>query len=299
MDAPLDLLHRVTRGTVTIAARIPGDHPSAAVLGTGRFGTGSVVSSDGLILTANYVVLGADSVFVVDVAGRQYQAEFVAEDFLIGITLLRIEADGLEPLTAGDSRDLELGSSVFTVAGVGNGERRSMAGAVSSLESFDAYWEYRLDRAIWSTATNPGLGGAPICDRLGRLVGVVSLNLGHLARASLAIPAENFYDHYDEFIANGCRVSRPRRAWVGMFCHELPDRTVVAGLIPGAPGEQSGLMPGDVVIKVDEKRIADRGELYELIWSHHPGDPIDLGVYRDGSIDTIVVNSGDAEAFFS
>lgn len=299
MDAPLDLLHRVTQATVTIAARIPGDHPSAAVLGTERFGTGSIVSSDGLILTVNYVVLGADRVFVVDVAGRQHQAEIVAEDFLTGITLLRIEADALLALAAGDSRELDLGSPVFIVAAVGNGERRSMTGAVSSLESFDAYWEYRLDRAIWTTATNPGLGGAPVCDRHGRLVGVVSLNLGHLARASLAIPAENFYDHYDELVAHGCRVSRPRRAWVGMFCHELSDRTIVAGLIAGAPGEQSGLMPGDVVIKVDEKRIADRGELYELIWAHHPGDRMDLGVYRDGSVATVVVNCGDAEDFFA
>jgi serine protease Do len=298
MDAPLDLLHRVTEATVTVAARIPGEHPSAAVLGTGRFGTGSVISSDGLILTVNYVVLGAEHVFVVDVGGHQHQATVVAQDFLTGIALLRINASGIAALPKGDSRTLEVGDSVFMIAGVGNGERRSSTGVVTALESFDAYWEYRLERGICTTATNPGLAGGPLCDRAGRLVGVVSLNLGNLVRASLAIPAENFYDHEEEFLRNGCRVSRPRRAWVGMFCHEFPDRTIVAGLIPGAPGEVSGLMPGDLVVQVGEKQISDRAELYELIWEHDPGDIIELGIYREGSLSTVRVASGDAEDFF-
>lgn len=298
MDASVELLHHVAAATVTIAARIPGDHPSAPILGTGRFGTGAVIDDAGHILTVNYVVLGADSVFVVDASGRQHQASVVAQDFLAGIAVLRIDFDRLPVLRAGDSRDLHVGDQVFMVAGVGNGERRANTGAISSLETFDAYWEYRLDRAIWSTATNPGLGGGPVCDRNGRIVGVVSLNLGDLVRASLAIPAENFFDYRGELLANGRRVSRRRRAWVGMFCHELPDRTVVAGLIPGAPGDVAGLAVGDLLIEIDDVRIRDRSELYEQIWSHDPGDAIELGIYRDGSFATVPVAAGDAEEFF-
>jgi serine protease Do len=298
MDAPIELLHGVTEATVTIAARIPGDHPSAAVLGTGRFGTGSVVSDDGLILTVNYVVLGAESVLVVDAAGNQHQATIAAQDFISGVSLLRIDADGLTALPPGDSRDLEPGDAVFMVSGIGNGERRATTGVVATMERFDAYWEYRLDRAIWSTATNPGLGGGPLCDVRGRLVGVVSLNLGNLSRASLAIPAENFYDYAEEFLKNGRRVSRARRAWVGMFCHELPDRTIVAGLIPGAPGALSGLQPGDVLMNVGGRLIGDRSELYEMIWEHEPGDTLELTVYRQQKAATVSVTLGDAEDFF-
>lgn len=302
MDAPIELLHAVTQTTVTVAARIPGEHPSAAVLGTGRFGTGSIVSSDGLILTVNYVVLGAESVFVIDVAGNQHQATIEAQDFITGISLLRIKVHGphgLAALPPGDSRDLNIGDPVFMVAGIGNGERRSSTGVLTSLETFDAYWEYRLDRAIWTTATNPGLGGAPMCDVRGRLIGIVSLNLGNLSRASLAIPAENYYDHVDEFLTDGCRTSRARRAWVGMFCQELPNRTIVAGLIPGAPGELSGLAAGDVLLDVAGRDIGARGELYELIWEHDPGDTIELGISRKGRRETVAVRSGDAEDFFT
>jgi serine protease Do len=173
------------------------------------------------------------------------------------------------------------------------------SGAITSLETFDAYWEYRLERAVWSTCANPGLGGGPVCDSLGRLVGIVSLSLGTLSRSSLAIPSENFYEHADELLTHGGRVTRPRRAWVGMFCHALPDRTVIAGLIPGAPGERSGLLPGDVVLNVGPHRIRDRAELYELIWAHRPGERMELGVYREGRIAHIAVTTGDAEDFFA
>lgn len=298
MDGSLELLHGVTRTTVTIAARIPPDHPSAAVLGTARFGTGTVVAEHGLVLTVSYVVLGADHVVVTDLEGREYRAVPAAHDFLTGIALLRIDAD-LPVIDEGSSSALERGTDVFAVAAVGNAERRVASGTVTSFETFDAYWEYRLERAIWSTCTNPGLGGGPVCDSRGRLVGIVSLSLGVLGRSSLAIPAENFYQHADELLTHGGRASRPRRAWVGMFCHAFPDRTIIAGLIPGAPGERSGLLPGDVVLNVGPHRIRDRSELYELIWAHRPGDKLELGVYRDGRIARIAVTTGDAEDFFT
>ena len=142
MDGTLELLHRVTRTTVTIAARIPAEHPSAAVLGTARFGTGVAVAEKGLILTVSYVVLGADHIVVTDLEGREHRARPVAHDFLTGIALLRIAA-ALPIIAAGSSSTLGLGADVFTVAAVGNAERRVASGAVTSLETFDAYWEYR------------------------------------------------------------------------------------------------------------------------------------------------------------
>jgi hypothetical protein len=159
VDGSVELLHRVTQATVALAAQIPAEHPSAAVLGTARFGTGSVVAPLGLILTVNYVVLGADDVTVMDLAGREHSASLVAQDFLTGIAVLRIEADDIAGLPLGSSQQLACGVDVLTVAAAGRGERRVAAGAVTSLETFDAYWEYRLDRAIWSTCNNPGLAG--------------------------------------------------------------------------------------------------------------------------------------------
>lgn len=298
MDAHVRLLQQVAASTVTVAAEIPSSHASAAVLGTSRAGTGAVVDHDGTIVTVNYVVLGANRVSVTDVEGRRFDARVVAQDFATGIAVLTVDDLGVEPLAPGSSRDAGPGQDVFLVAAVGAGERRSACGFVVATDSFDAYWEYFLPRALWVTAINPGLGGAPLCDAHGRFVGIVSLNLGGIGRATLAIPSENYYEHASELLREGRRTTRATRAWLGMFCYSLPDRTVVAGLIPGAPGERCGLVVGDILVRVGEQPVTGRLQLYEEIWRNRPGDDIDLKVLRDGHIEKVTVTSGDAEEFF-
>ena len=299
MDATLELLHGVGRATVTVAAEIPRNHPSVAVLGSSRFGTGSVIDASGLVLTVNYVVVGAGRVSVVDVEGRRHEAALVAQDYATGVAVIRAESLEAPPLAPGRSSAVERGQDVFLVASVGGNERRMNTGVVTSFDAFDAYWEYRLDRALWLSTANPGLGGGPVCNAAGEIVGVVSLNLGQIGRTTLAIPAECFFDHAAEMLAEGRRVTRPRRAWLGMFCHELPDRPVVAGVIPGSPGEASGLQPGDVILSVDRVEVRARTHVYERIWAHGPGEIIEVEIDREGTRETFVVESGDAEEFFS
>jgi S1-C subfamily serine protease len=299
VDAHVRLLQQVANSTVTVAAEIPESHPSAAVLGTSRAGTGAVVDDDGTVLTVNYVVLGAQRVVVTDVSGKRLPARVLAQDFASGIAVLGVAGLEVPALRPGSSRDVHAGHDVFLVSSVGATERRSASGYLVATDSFDAYWEYFLSRALWISAINPGLGGAPLCDGKGRFIGIISLNLGAIGRATLAIPSENYYDHATELLRDCRRTTRPTRAWVGMFCYSLPDRTVVAGLIPGAPGERSGLAVGDILVRIGEEPITGRLQLYEQIWKRKPGDDIDLKVLRDGHIENVTVTSGDAEEFFS
>lgn len=284
---------------MTISAEIPPSHPSAAVLGTARAGTGTVVDAAGTILTVNYIVLGAKRVQVTDTAGNNYAAQLVAQDFGTGVATLSMDPGRVAPLRCADSHSISAGQDVFLLAAVGGADRRSACGFVVSTDPFDAYWEYSLERAIWVSTINPGLGGAPLCDTHGRMIGIVSLNLGAIGRATLAIPAEHFFEHAEELRRYGRRVSRPTRAWLGMFCYALPDRTVVAGLVPGAPGETSGLVVGDIIVRVDEEQVTGRLQLYEAIWRHKPGDTIELKVFRSGRIEKVSITGGDAEDFFA
>jgi S1-C subfamily serine protease len=112
--------------------------------------------------------------------------------------------------------------------------------ASPSLDPFDANWEYTLERAIFTSAMNPGLGGGPLIDRRGRVAGVVSLNLNEIGRFSLAIPIAHYRDHRDELLRYGRRTTRPSRAWLGLYCYLLRGHVVVAGLLPGGPAEAAG-----------------------------------------------------------
>jgi S1-C subfamily serine protease len=299
MNASVRLLEHTLPTTVHLQVTVPESHPSVPVLGTERAGTGTLVDESGLVLTVNYVMLGAREASVTTLDGKQLPGELVAQDFATGIAVVRIAGDGWPALPIRPADDVVVGEDTFIIASVGEGGRRTASGGVTAVDAFDANWEYTLERAIFTSAMNPGLGGGPLVDVRGRLVALVSLNLNEIGRFSLGIPIACFRDHREELLRFGRRQSRPSRAWIGLFCYTLRDHVVVAGLLPGAPGEAAGLAQGDVLISIDRSRITSRREFYERLWSHPAGERVTLEVYRKSEVLTLEVPSVDVEEFFA
>jgi len=127
-----------------------------------------------------------------------------------------------------------------------------------------------------TTAMNPGLGGGPLLDVRGEVLGVVSLNLNEIGRFSLVVPAEYYLDATDRFLAHSHPGGLPGRAWLGIFSYAMKEHVVVAGLLPGGPGEQAGLKAGDVILAVDGDEVRDRRTFYQLLWRRRPGDEVTL-----------------------
>jgi S1-C subfamily serine protease len=298
MDAPIDLVHALLPATVHVVARVPGTHPSAQILGSERMGSGVVVDASGLVLTVNYVVMGARRLRVTLADGRRVPAEIAGQDFESGLALLRIRLADLPVATLGSSERLVPGAAVFAIASTGPRERRVAGGVVMSLGEFDAYWEYLLDRGIVSSAANPGFGGGPLFDMRGSVAGIVSLNLNDLGRQSFAIPVEYFTRYRGELVRFGRVVSRPRRAWIGLFPQPVEDGLVVAGLVPRGPGERGGLREGDLILRVDQEEVGSRRALYEALWRHGPGERVVFEVMRDQRIRRVEVIGEDRAVFY-
>jgi serine protease Do len=299
VNASVSLLARAYRSNVHIEAVVPEDHPSAQILGTGRVGSGTLIDSQGLILTVNYVVLGASALKVTLHDGRDFAAEIVAQDAFSGLAVLRITGGQLPPLAMKPSHGLQLGDEVFLVSSVGEGSSRVANGNVTFLGPFDANWEYTLDRAIMTSAVNPGLGGGALIDCSGHAVGIVSLSLNAVGKFTVAIPTEYFIEHRDELVTNGRRLTTNRRAWLGLFCHAMQGHVVVVGLLPGAPADQAGLKQGDVILRIDGQDVPDRRTLYEQLWTHTAGEAVQLKIYRDNRVRVVEVPTADVEEFFA
>jgi S1-C subfamily serine protease len=299
MNASVHLLETTLPATVHLQVEVPDAHPSAAVLGTQRAGSGAFIDRNGLIVTVNYIVLGGRDVRVTLFDGRELAGEVVAQDFASGIALVQVVGEDFMALPIVDSPALAVGDEVFIVASVGDAGRRASSGGVTSLEAFDANWEYTLETAIYASAMNPGLGGGPLLDCRGRVAGVVSLNLNEIGRFALAIPIAHYRDHRDELLRFGRRTTRPSRAWLGLYCYTLRSHVVIEGLLPGGPAEAAGLAQGDVVLAVDDGKVQTRREFYERLWAHRAGDAIALRVFRDERVHTIEVASANVEEFFA
>jgi serine protease Do len=171
-------------------------------------------------------------------------------------------------------------------------------GIVTYLGEFEAYWEYMLERSLVSTASNPGFGGGPLFTLTGRMVGVVSLNLGEIVRASLAIPGECYLGNREEYLRHGRAVSRAPRAWLGVFAHPLEEGLVVAGLVPGGPGARCGIKEGDVIVSLDALQVPTLKELYRSLWRRGPGERIELEVMRDSKLKRLDVTGGNRADFY-
>jgi S1-C subfamily serine protease len=296
MNASVRLIELVLPATVALQTEIPAEHPSAQILGTERLGSGVVVDPN-LILTVNYVVLGARHVDVTFLDDTHVRGTIAAQDFATGIAV--VEAKTTQAPIKVRPLPLRIGEEIFIVAAAAENKRRAHDGAVTSLGPFDAYWEYCLDRAVLTTAMNPGLGGAALVDLLGRVAGIVSLELNEVGRFTLSIPIEHYTEHRDELLRHGRRVTRQPRAWIGFYCYSVREHIVIAGLLPGAPGDRAGLRAGDVVLTVDGQTVTGRRQLYAHLWDRRPGDVIHFRVHRNNEVKQIAVPSGDAEAFFS
>ncbi len=297
MNASVKLLELVLPSTVALHTRVRREHPSVQVLGNERNGSGFLVEP-GLVLTVHYACMGASEIEVSTLDERKLPGRVVAQDFGSGLALIAIEDDQIPPLRLAPG-ELQVGQEIFIAAASANNTRRVHDGMISGLKPFEAFWEYALDRAVSTTAMNPGFGGGALLDLHGRACALVSLDLNEIGHFTLGIPIEEFTKHRDELMQHGRRVSRVQRAWIGFFCYTVGDHIVIAGVLDGTPGEKAGLRAGDIVLMADDQRIETRRDLYEQLWTHKPGETIRIRVFRDNAMKLITVESGDADRFFA
>ena len=287
MNAPISLLHKTLRATVGVHSHIPATHVSTMIgLGTDRRGTGTIVSPDGLILTVHYLLLGAKNVIVTLPNGDQQEARIIGKDYSTGIGLLKIDGADLPCLNVASTETCGLGEEVFSVASLGGEKRCADCGMITYLGPFDAVWEFVLERSVCVTASSLsiGLSGGAILNRRAEVIAISYLNFADLGRAILGVPGEYFLSVRDELLHHGRRTTAVPRAWLGVLSYTLREHVVIAGLMPGGPGEKAGLQQGDLVLAVDGHDINERRVLYDTLGNRQPGDQISLKVLRNNRI---------------
>lgn len=297
MDAHIGLVRALLPCTVALRVTVPAEHPSVPTLGDERMGS-AVVVEPGVLLTVNYIVIGGRRIEAKLPDGRSVSAAVVAQDYESGLAVLSLPVRDTSSAIPGDSRGLTCGEEVFILGCSGETDRRVSNGVITDLGGFDAYWEYMLETAIQTSAFNPGFGGGPLFNRLGRLVGVTSLNLGQVGRLSLAIPVHLFVDARAELLRFGRIRDRARRAWLGIFSENIPGGLAVAGIVPQSPAAAAGVRAGDVIQAVNYRDVATRREFYRELWKQSAGATIRLGIVRDERRVTIDVASADRAEFY-
>ena len=93
-------------------------------------------------------------------------------------------------------------------------------------------------------------------------------------------------------------VSRPRRAWLGVFASPVEEGIVVAGVVPEGPGDRGGLREGDVIMSLNRAEVGTRRDFYLTLWRHEPGERLTFEVMRDSAVKRLEVTGGDRAEFY-
>jgi serine protease Do len=264
-------------------------------------GSGFVVSPDGLIVTNNHVVEGADRL-IVTLDGREYTAQVRGTDPETDLALIEIDAGRQLPyLKLGDSDDLRVGDWIMVIGSPLGLDHTVTVGVVSakgrSLQVLDPSFENFIQT---DAAINFGNSGGPLVNLAGEVVGIATLINFGAENIGFAVPASTLGAILPQLRESG----RVTRGYLGVeirnldwpdaqsFGRETTDGALVNSTVEGQPAAKAGLVHGDIVIRVDDVDVEDTRDLIEYVSAQTPGTTVRLQVWRDGKSVTLPVELG-------
>jgi len=187
-----------TQSVVTITSQIGGNSnaPSFFNIPATGVGSGIIVSADGLILTNNHVVEGAQSLKVTLADGSDVSATVVKTDPTHDLAVIRANKTGLTPATLGDSDQIKVGQTAIAIGSpLGEFTETVTKGIVSALDRSITVQDEQTGRPVQMSglmqtdaAINPGNSGGPLLNAAGEVVGVNRAVAGQAQGIGFAIP---------------------------------------------------------------------------------------------------------------
>jgi|HubBroStandDraft_4_1064222.scaffolds.fasta_scaffold112650_2 S1-C subfamily serine protease len=286
-------------------------------------GSGFVIDEKGYILTNFHVVQEAQSIEVVLGDQTRYPGKFVGADQRNDVALVKIDPKGkrLVALPLGDSASLQVGQKVLAIGNPFGFQSTLTTGVVSALgRNVQTSQTTLIDEAIQTDAAiNRGNSGGPLINSRGEVIGINSAIFtpsGTTAGIGFAIPINTAKRIAQDLITDG----RVHMAYIGVqtipvagYLAQALDLPVEEGLLvesaaKGGPAAAAGVrggdrvaqagmqriaIGGDVIVAVDDAKVANTMDLNIILNRKRPGDTVKLTVYRGGKKMEIPVKLGE------
>ncbi|MFX1514037.1 MAG: S1C family serine protease, partial [Promethearchaeota archaeon] len=251
-------------------------------------GSGVILTDTGFIVTNAHVIEGARDVDVTLHDGRNFKAVVVGESKVRDLAILKIDAEGLNPIEMGDSESLKVGQFAIAVGnplGLGSTVTFGMVSAVDrTIQSQRTFLEGLIQT---SAQINPGNSGGALVDSEGNLIGVPTAMIPWSQGIGFAIAIDGVKNAFDELVKTGTI----RTPWMGIVGVSLNPglasyyrlaikKGALIVQVPRGPAVKAGIKPGDVIVAVDDNEIKSMEKLREKIMEKNIGDVVKLRVIR-------------------
>ena len=288
-----------TVGVVTILTDLYYDGNAQAA------GSGSVLTSDGTVLTNNHVIEGSTSIEVtIESTGAKYSAIVLGTDKTKDVALLQLKSFGGDNVTGLDTVELnydepEIDDEVRSIGNaLGTGDLVTATGAVVSLgeslsisDGYGAEYE-NLDNLIEVDAdVVSGDSGGPLVDDAGDVIGMVTAaSVGAGDIRGFAIPIADAMAIVDQILAGdeSGTVNIGPTAFIGVLLAEDqgPDGVTLSGTVDDTPADKAGLVEGDTITHFAGTPVFTVDELKAAVATFEPGDEVEI---------TIIDSNGDVK----
>jgi S1-C subfamily serine protease len=263
-------------------------------------GSGFVIGSDGSIVTNDHVVENASKVAVRFTAdGKTIPAKVVGTDPSTDVALLHVDPSkvegGVKPLQLADSKQVEPGQPAIAMGSPFGLQGTITSGIISALgRDIQAPNGFTISGVIQTDAAiNPGNSGGPLLDDQGRVIGInsqIATNGGDSnSGVGFALPIDTVKAVVPQLKANG----KIERAWLGVSTSDTGSRDgAQVGDVTGAPAQDAGIRPGDIITEFDGRKITSASDLGQDVLTRKPGDTVKVVVERNGNTQTLNVKLG-------
>ena len=273
---------------------------------TAAAGSGFLVTEDGFILTNYHVVENSSSITVTLYDGSSYEAELIGYDESNDIAVLKIDAEGLTPVTFGNSDELMVGQEVLAIGNpLGELTFSLTRGIISALNrEITLSGGLRMKLIQTDCAINSGNSGGALFNLYGQVIGITNAKYSSsgtqasVDNIGFAIPVNAVVSIVEQIMTKG-QISSP---YIGvtvanvssdLTAYGLPAGAHVNEVVAGSPAEEAGLQARDIITAVNGTAISGSGDLADLIHACAVGDVLQLTVYRQGETLELSVTVGE------
>lgn len=283
-------------GSEPVAAAAAAVAPSVVQIETSEgLGSGFVYDADGLILTANHVVEGAEQVRVRLADGTTLDGEVLGGDTVSDVAVVKVEASADLPVaTLATGESATVGQMAVAVGSPFGLDQTVTAGIVSAVDRTVETPGGALPMLQTDAPINPGNSGGALADRQGRIIGIndsIASQGGGNEGVGFAIPIDTAVAIAERLVSGeaietgylGVSTSPDQSA-------EGADGALVVEVVPASPAAEAGLTTGDLIVALDGSTIEEPADLVAAVRSRAPGDELVVTYERDGeSAETTVV----------
>ena len=265
-------------------------------------GSGVIISKDGYIVTNDHVIKDAREISVILNDESIYQAEIIGRVPYSDIALIKINTEQeLIPIEFSSSKELRVGDWVIALGNAFGlaGTPTVTAGIVSAKERVIETEDNRTltDMIQTDAAINNGNSGGPLVNLSGKLVGINSTIMRGAEGIGFAISSDLVLRYINDLLEFG-EVQIPRDGiegrtldpnFINTLCEvgynlcELDENfkgVAILEIAIDSPASKSGLLPGDIIISIENKPVRSYGEYMSWTYNFKPGDTINLNIIR-------------------